>query len=164
MDRMDDLLSHVWVVRTFIKHSEEAEEEEGLLEVQRVLYDYMLALGPALKARDSSKLPQASGQEVSSLARSSCSVPSVTARDFHAHQFSDGPPVAGSRRWRSGSDGRGLLACPAVEMGLWTSGVGLRSFFSNPHSTPGHSVLAVKVCIVGLFCPGLHNATIGFCP
>ncbi len=52
MDRIDDLLSHVWVVRAFIKHSEEAEEEEALLEVQRVLYDYMLALGSALKARD----------------------------------------------------------------------------------------------------------------
>ncbi|MEK6250020.1 MAG: hypothetical protein N2C12_17685 [Planctomycetales bacterium] len=52
MRRIDDLLSHVWVVRTFIKHSDEAEEDEGLRDVQRDLYDYMLALGAAWKAQD----------------------------------------------------------------------------------------------------------------
>ena len=52
MQRIDDLLSHVWVVRTLIKHSEEAEEDEELLELQRMLYDYMLALGTAWKAQD----------------------------------------------------------------------------------------------------------------
>lgn len=52
MHRIDDLLSHVWVVRTFIKHSEEAEEDEDLRAVQRDLYDYMLALGSAWKAKD----------------------------------------------------------------------------------------------------------------
>ena len=45
MQRIDDLLSHVWVVRTLIKHSEEAEEDEELLELQRMLYDYMLEDG-----------------------------------------------------------------------------------------------------------------------
>jgi cob(I)alamin adenosyltransferase len=52
MLRVDDLLSHIWVVRTFVKHSEEAEEDERLEEVQRVLYDYMHALGGAWKAQD----------------------------------------------------------------------------------------------------------------
>ena len=31
MCRVDALLSHVWMVRTFLKHSEEAEEDEELL-------------------------------------------------------------------------------------------------------------------------------------
>ena len=39
MQRIDALLSHVWMVRTFLKHSEEAEDDERLCVVQRDLYD-----------------------------------------------------------------------------------------------------------------------------
>ncbi|MAV34372.1 MAG: amidohydrolase [Planctomycetaceae bacterium] len=53
MYQIDRLLSHVWMVRTFLKHSEEAEEDDELCGVHRGLYDYMLALGGALRARDS---------------------------------------------------------------------------------------------------------------
>lgn len=52
MHRIDALLSHVWMVRTFLKHSEEAEQDEELREVHRALYDYMLALGRPLQAGD----------------------------------------------------------------------------------------------------------------
>ncbi len=52
MHRVDSLLTHVWMVRTFLKHSEEAEEDEELAEVHRRLYDYMLALGEAWKNQD----------------------------------------------------------------------------------------------------------------
>ena len=38
--------------RTFLKHSEEAEEDDDLPEVHRGLYDYMLALGASWKAGD----------------------------------------------------------------------------------------------------------------
>lgn len=47
MRRIDALLSHVWMVRTFIKHSEEAEDDDELMEIVRTLYDYTLAVGPA---------------------------------------------------------------------------------------------------------------------
>ena len=50
--QLDDLLSHVWMVRTFLKHSEEAEEDDELLEVHRGLYDFMLALGPPFREGD----------------------------------------------------------------------------------------------------------------
>ncbi len=53
MHQLDALLSHVWMVRTFIKHSEEIEDDPELSDVQRTLYDYMLALGPAWKEQDS---------------------------------------------------------------------------------------------------------------
>lgn len=46
---IDRLLSHVWMVRTFLKHSEEAEEDDELRDVHRTLYDYMLALGAPLQ-------------------------------------------------------------------------------------------------------------------
>lgn len=52
MQQLDDQLSHVWMVRAFLKHSEEAEEDEELCEVHRALYDYMLALGGPLKNND----------------------------------------------------------------------------------------------------------------
>ena len=52
MHRLDALLTHVWMVRTFIKHSEELEDDPELGEVQRTLYDYMLALGTTWKAQD----------------------------------------------------------------------------------------------------------------
>lgn len=47
MQHVDALLTHVWMVRTFIKHSEEVEEDEELSQVQRKLYDYTHALGEA---------------------------------------------------------------------------------------------------------------------
>lgn len=52
---IDDLLSHVWMVRTFLKHCDEAEEDDELNEVHRDLYDYMLALGAPLQAGDHAK-------------------------------------------------------------------------------------------------------------
>ncbi len=52
MRRVDTLLSHVWMVRTFVKHSEEAEEDDELHDVHRALYDYMLALGGPFKSND----------------------------------------------------------------------------------------------------------------
>ncbi len=52
MQEFDDQLSHVWMVRTFLKHSEEAQEDEELQEVYRALYDFALALGPALNQGD----------------------------------------------------------------------------------------------------------------
>ena len=55
MDRIDVLLSHVWMVRTFVKHSEEAEEDDELRGIPRALYDYCLALGSAFEARDAEK-------------------------------------------------------------------------------------------------------------
>lgn len=52
MRRVDALLSHVWMVRTFLKHCEEAEEDEELCDVHRTLYDCMHALGGPLAAGD----------------------------------------------------------------------------------------------------------------
>jgi hypothetical protein len=52
MIKIDELLSHVWMVRTFLKHSEEAEDIEELRDVHRELYDYMLAVGEPWKNQD----------------------------------------------------------------------------------------------------------------
>ena len=52
MCRIDTLLSHVWMVRAFLKHAPESEDDEELCEVHRGLYDYMLALGGPWKERN----------------------------------------------------------------------------------------------------------------
>lgn len=52
MQRIDDLLTHVWMVRTFLKHSEEVEDDEELAEIMRKLYDYTHSLGAAWSAQD----------------------------------------------------------------------------------------------------------------
>jgi hypothetical protein len=52
MRRVDALASHVWMVLTFVKHSEEAEDDDELMEIVRGLYDFCLALGPAWTAGD----------------------------------------------------------------------------------------------------------------
>lgn len=55
MRRIDELLSHVWMVRTFVKHSEEAEEDAALQAVVRDLYDACLAVGPAWTAQNAAE-------------------------------------------------------------------------------------------------------------
>ncbi len=55
MQEVDGWLSHVWMVRAFLKHSDEATDDEELAEVHRELYDYMLALGPSLDVGDAAR-------------------------------------------------------------------------------------------------------------
>jgi hypothetical protein len=69
MVRLDTLLSHVWMVRAFLKHSEEAEEDEELAEVHRTLYDYMLALGGPLQAGDSAAYLKQANKKYNKLQR-----------------------------------------------------------------------------------------------
>ena len=52
MRYIDELFSHVWMVRTFLKHSDEVEEDEELSSVHRTLYDVMHAVGSAHAAGD----------------------------------------------------------------------------------------------------------------
>lgn len=54
VQQIDTLFSHVWMVRCFLKHSDEAEDDEELAEVHRQLYDVMLSLGSALQSGDPS--------------------------------------------------------------------------------------------------------------
>ncbi|WP_146536883.1 amidohydrolase [Rubripirellula reticaptiva] len=49
---IDDQVAHVWMVRTFLKHADEAEEDEDLRDVVRNLYDFILAVGPVAEVED----------------------------------------------------------------------------------------------------------------
>jgi len=67
MHRIDALLSHVWMARTFLKHSEEAEEDDELKAVVRDLYDYCLSLGTAWNAKDSADYLKQAKKKLSKL-------------------------------------------------------------------------------------------------
>lgn len=67
MRQIDGQLSHIWMVRTFLKHSEEAEDDEELCEVHRALYDYALALGGPLQSGDAEAYMKQARKKLSKL-------------------------------------------------------------------------------------------------
>ncbi len=52
VNAIDDQLAHIWMVRTFIKHSDEAVDDEELSGIARDLYDFVIAVAPAKQAED----------------------------------------------------------------------------------------------------------------
>jgi cob(I)alamin adenosyltransferase len=66
---VDTQLAHVWMVRAFLKHSDEAAEDEELAEIHRDLYDYMLALGAPLKAEDAEEYLKLAHKKLGKLRR-----------------------------------------------------------------------------------------------
>jgi len=49
---IDNEVAHIWMVRAFLKHADESEEDEELRGVVRDLYDFILAVGPVDEAQD----------------------------------------------------------------------------------------------------------------
>ncbi len=45
--RLDGVLAHLWMVRTFLKHADEIQDDEALLDVPRTVFDYVRAAEPA---------------------------------------------------------------------------------------------------------------------
>jgi hypothetical protein len=50
--RLEVILAHLWMVRTFLKHAEEIQEDEELLDVPRTLFDSIRAVEPAKERGD----------------------------------------------------------------------------------------------------------------
>jgi hypothetical protein len=47
VERLNVLLAHLWMVRTYLKHADEVVNDEELVEVPRLLYDSIRAVEPA---------------------------------------------------------------------------------------------------------------------
>ncbi|WP_233200412.1 amidohydrolase [Blastopirellula marina] len=71
MQAIDAQLAHLWMVRTFLKHAEETEEDDELQEVARALYDYMLALGGPLENGDAAAYLKQAKKKLAKLRRAS---------------------------------------------------------------------------------------------
>ena len=52
VQRCNAILAHAWMVRTFLKHADEVQEDEGMLDVPRTLYDSIRAVEPAFQRGD----------------------------------------------------------------------------------------------------------------
>jgi hypothetical protein len=52
VERLQVVLAHLWMVRTFLKHADEVQEDEELLEVPRTVFDYVRAAEPAFQRGD----------------------------------------------------------------------------------------------------------------
>lgn len=66
MERINVVLAHAWMVRAFLKHADEVQDDVEMLEVHRMIYDYTRAVEPSFERRDAqeyvrrarSKLPK----------------------------------------------------------------------------------------------------------
>ena len=52
VERLNVVLAHLWMIRTFLKHADEVTEDEELVEIPRLLYDSVRAVEPAMQAGD----------------------------------------------------------------------------------------------------------------
>lgn len=52
VQRLNDILAHAWMVRTFLKHADEIQDDEALLDVPRTIFDYVRAVEPAHQRGD----------------------------------------------------------------------------------------------------------------
>jgi hypothetical protein len=52
VERLTTVLAHAWMVRTFLKHADEIQEDEELLDVPRTIFDYVRAVEPAYQRQD----------------------------------------------------------------------------------------------------------------
>lgn len=55
MDRANTILAHAWMVRNFLKHAEEVQEDADILEVHRAIYDSIRAVEPSFLRRDTAE-------------------------------------------------------------------------------------------------------------
>jgi hypothetical protein len=53
MERINVVLAHAWMVRNFLKHADEVQEDEEMLKVHRVIFDFIRAGEPSYQRKDS---------------------------------------------------------------------------------------------------------------
>jgi hypothetical protein len=52
MERINAVLAHAWMVRAFLKHAEEVQDDEEFLDVHRTTFDYIRAMEPSYQRKD----------------------------------------------------------------------------------------------------------------
>ena len=67
MDRINLILAHAWMVRQFLKHADEVQDDEEMLDVHRMIFDYSRAVEPSLQRRDSAEYLRRAKGKISKL-------------------------------------------------------------------------------------------------
>ena len=52
VERLNTVLAHAWMVRNFLKHADEVQEDEEMLEVHRMIFDVIRAVEPSRERSD----------------------------------------------------------------------------------------------------------------
>src|SRR4051812_37594644 len=52
MERINVVMAHAWMVRNFLKHADEVQEDEGMLDVHRTIFDFIRAAEPSYERKD----------------------------------------------------------------------------------------------------------------
>src|SRR5262245_56769598 len=52
MERLNVVMAHAWMVRNFLKHADEVQEDEEMLQVARMIFDFIRATEPSYQRRD----------------------------------------------------------------------------------------------------------------
>lgn len=52
MERLNTILAHAWMVRNFLKHADEVQEDEEMLDVHRMIFDSIRAVEPSHQRKD----------------------------------------------------------------------------------------------------------------
>lgn len=55
VERLQFALAHLWMIRNFLKHADEVQEDEEMLEVHRLIYDSIRAVEPAFLRGDTAE-------------------------------------------------------------------------------------------------------------
>ena len=55
MERINLILAHAWMVRQFLKHADEVQDDNEMLDVHRMIFDYSRAVEPSYQRRDAAE-------------------------------------------------------------------------------------------------------------
>jgi hypothetical protein len=69
VERINVILAHAWMVRNFLKHAEEVQEDEQILDVHRTIFDYIRAVEPSYQRKDSAEYLRRAAGKLSKLRR-----------------------------------------------------------------------------------------------
>jgi hypothetical protein len=69
MERLNVILAHAWMVRTFLKHADEVQDEEEFLEVHRLIFDSIRAVEPSYQRKDAKEYLRRLGGKLPKLRR-----------------------------------------------------------------------------------------------
>jgi hypothetical protein len=78
VERLNVVFAHAWMVRTFLKHAEEIQDDEEMLDVPRTIFDYVRAPEPALQRGDVQEYLRRAKGKLSKLRRAA----ELFAREF----------------------------------------------------------------------------------
>ena len=109
MERINTVLAHAWMVRNFLKHADEVQDDEEMLEVHRTIFDFIRAAEPSYQRKDAEGIPAPrQGQAVQAPPGGRFLRPGISS-GLRPHQFRDGGAIVGRvRAPNRGNPGGGI--------------------------------------------------------